>query len=143
MKTKTPGMSIAAFLEVVGPEIDDWKNTRSIVDSCDDLGFWSKDFLSKASYFAKAAWVRQALRALKDEKSWLPLFGSIVRTDPETGEKQRAYKDLRAFTVDDYQQVVHYWMDRKGYCQEIIRKYKRSCEDRFGKQQWLFEGMRP
>jgi hypothetical protein len=103
-----------------------------IVDTLDDAGFWKDSWLSETTRRAKKAKVRSLLRQSKGPDGW-PNWASIVIANPD-GTTDRLYQQERLFAVEDYQQVIRYWVDYAQHGQRMAEGYRDRMVKRGGEQ---------
>lgn len=107
-----------------------WSDVDAIVEKCDESDFWSEEFLAKALENAKRSEVRHLMKSLKDDEG-MPIFHSVERTDPETGESRRVYMQEVLFNPDDYRTVIEYHMYKATYHEKIARKLDERCRNQY------------
>lgn len=124
-------MSRELFVTVTGDVT--WASVDEIVARLDQIDFWSEGFIETSLDERKKAWVRREIKSLKDDENF-PLFASITRRDPETGDEQRLYKQELMFDRDDYAHVVDYHRGREQHHHDMATGYAKRAERRFGVQ---------
>jgi hypothetical protein len=93
----------------------------------DASGAWPDDFAPNALRRAKKTLVRRLVRTLTDDAGF-PLMASL----PSGGTAGRTYKQLHAFTEDDYASVHAYWVRQMVHAGFLAESYARKCEECFG-----------
>jgi len=107
-----------------------WSDVDDIVARLDENDFWTDEFTAKALENAKKAEVRHLVKSLKDDEG-MPIFHSVERTDPVTGETKKVYMQEVLFNPDDYRTVIEYHMYKANYHEKIARKLNDRCQQQY------------
>ena len=97
-------MTKKEFLEATSTT--QWATIDELVENLNRIGFWDGEFIGKALDDRKKAYVRSAMRSMKDENGWR-LFANVTTQD-ESGQEKHVYKQETLFDISDYQQTVNY-----------------------------------
>jgi len=110
-----------------------WNTINDLLELCDTAAdFWEAAWLKTATAAAKKAVIRRFVRQLKDEDGW-PAIASIVVTETD-GTQQRIYKQEELFHVEDYRQVVSYWVGNTQYSMKMAEGYRDHAAKRYAVQ---------
>lgn len=109
-----------------------FQHIDDLIDALDDAGFWKERWLMTAARRAKKAKVRALMRQSKDPSGW-PNWASIVVEHPD-GTTDRLYQQERLFDVDDYKQVIQYWVSYTEHGRRMAEGYRDRLVKRSGEQ---------
>jgi hypothetical protein len=111
-------------------------NIDTLLGVADEGKRWSDEFLRQVEERAKKAYLRRLLRVgFVDEETGERITAlSIEETDPETGEIRKGYKQLRFFTVDDFEWAIRDTKRRIGAENRKLRILCRLAYARFGEE---------
>lgn len=111
---------------------DPWATIDDLVATCDAQGFWEQEWLDTTTDVAKKTKVRRLIRQVKDADQW-PAWSSIVIADTD-GVRKRLYKQEVLFNVEDYRQVVTYWVGSTQYGMKMAQGYRDHAVKRYAVQ---------
>ena len=109
-----------------------FQHIDDIIDALDDAGFWKDPWLTTAARRAKKAKVRSLMRQSKDPSGW-PTWASIVVTNPD-GTTDHLYQQERLFNLEDYTQVITYWVGYAEHGRRMAEGYRERMVKRGGEQ---------
>jgi len=109
-----------------------FQHIDDIVDTLDDAGFWKETWLAETTRRAKKAKIRGLIKQSKDADGW-PTWASIVIANPD-GTTDRLYQQERLFDMEDYRQVVTYWVSYAEHGRRMAEGYRDRMIKRGGEQ---------
>jgi hypothetical protein len=97
----------------------------------------TENWFPEAEEIGPEAYVKMRLRQMaskKDPETGLPLLGSIVVIDKQTGKKERRYKQPPLFAPEDFMVVCKYHNNMSGHHKRLAKAYAEDCYKRYGVQ---------